>query len=212
MTNNRNLGHTDWMRRKCWMKQYFLRFSGATWSENPALTNFSDRMSPFFEIKFQLSCHVSFNPVPRSLMSQGSPSWTVKVAGTTSPVLEDTAWSTAARPISQYRTSRQRSLHVCNLSIFRWKYGIKSSRLRSGSSSLMSLMFQLVSTLPNFQCTSRCIAPSIRWKAWISVNWGLTVYSFNSEVFALGTLPWQRSWLREAACTKAPRACDFEHT
>ena len=24
-------------------------------------------------------------------------------------------------------------------------------------------------------------------------------------------MPWQKSWLREAACTKAPRASDFEH-
>ena len=99
--------------------------------------------------KFQLSCHVSFNPVPRSLMSQGSASWTVKVAGTTSPVLEDTAWSTAARSISQHLTAkqgcRQRSLHVCNLYIFRWKYKWNHDRwwLRSWSSSWMSLMFQL---------------------------------------------------------------------
>ena len=77
------------------------------WSENPALSKLSDRMSPFIEIEFQLSCHVSFNPAPRSLMSQGSPSWTVKVASTTSPVLEDTAWSTAARPISQHLTAKQ---------------------------------------------------------------------------------------------------------
>ena len=78
---------------------------------------------------------------------------------------------------------------------------------------IMIIVFDVfdVSTLPKFQGTSRYIAPSIRWKAWISVNWGLTVYSFNSEVFALGTLPWQRSWLREAAGTKAPRASDFEH-
>ena len=79
---------------------------------------------------------------------------------------------------------------------------------------IMILVFDVfdVSTLPKFQGTSIWIAPSIRWKAWISVNWVLTVYSFNSEVFALGTLPWQRSWLREAACNKAPRASDFEHT
>ena len=100
---------------------------------------FRDRMSPFIEIKFQLSCHVSFNPAPRSLMSQGSPSWTVKVAGTTSTVLEDTAWSTAAR-WTQHRTTKQacrhRSLHVCNLSIFRWKYRTaKASGIMTGDDS-----------------------------------------------------------------------------
>ena len=43
---------------------------------------------------------------------------------------------TAARPISQHRTSRQRSLHVCNLSIFRWKYGTaKASGIMTGDDS-----------------------------------------------------------------------------
>ena len=169
------------------------------WSENPALSNFSDSMSPFFETKLQLSCPVSFNPAPRSLMSQGSPSSIVKVLSTTSLVLEDRAWSTAAGSIWQHLTAKQ----AC-----------KASSIMPGDDSDHDPRLWC---LWCFNFTKIwCIAPSISWKAWISVNWGLTVNRFNSEVFALGTsvpcVPWQKSWLREAACTKAPRASSFEHT
>ena len=142
MTNNRNLGHTDLMKR-----------NDARGPRIRLSPNFCDRMSPFFEIKFQLSCPVSSNPAPRSLMSQGSPSWIVKVASTTSPVLEDTAWSTAARSISQHRTSKTAIyMSAISPSLGESTSGIKSAQI-------MIIVFDVfaVSTLRKFQGTSRCI-------------------------------------------------------
>ena len=46
---------------------------------------------------------------------------------------------------------------------------------------------QVIPQMSKFQDMNRCIVPTISWKPWISVNWGLTINSFNSEVFALGT-------------------------
>ena len=43
---------------ECWMKQYFVQFSGTMWSENPALSNFIDKKVSFRsnKISIVMSC------------------------------------------------------------------------------------------------------------------------------------------------------------
>ena len=83
--------------------------------------------------------------------------------------------------------------------------------LRSWSWRWCLWCFKLV--IKNYQdmsqnSTSRCIAPSISWKAWISVNWGFTVYQLQFR----GLRPWNIGSMCAIAKVVAEGGCMHQGT